>query len=153
MEKPGKADSEAIFEQLIFRKTLWKEKVRMWKTRSFNSLCGKPLLIVEKTVENVESRKAPFLPAILSSIQTQGAAPFAYYCINMQNAGRFIVNFCRSSGADVLHNIINGLFQVAVLADVLLHGIDGVHNGRVVTLEFGANGLHAHAGDFADDVH
>ena len=55
MEKPGKADSEAIFEQLIFRKTLWKEKVRMWKTRSFNPLCGKPMLIVEKTVENVES--------------------------------------------------------------------------------------------------
>lgn len=153
MEKPGKADSEAIFEQLIFRKTLWKEKVQMWKTRPFNLLCGKPMLIVEKMVENVESRKDPFLPAELFFIQTQGAAPFAYYCINIQNAGRFIVNFCWASGADVLHDIINGLLQVAVLADVLLHGIDGVHNGRVVTLEFGANGLHAHAGNFADDVH
>lgn len=153
MEKPGKADSEAIFEQLIFRKTLWKEKVRMWKTRSFNPLCGKPMLIVEKTVENVESRKALSLPAGLCSIQAQRAASFVYYCINIQNAGRFIVTFCRSSGADVLHDIINSLFQVAVLADVLLHGIDGVHNGGMVALEFGANGLHAHAGNFADDVH
>lgn len=60
----------------------------------------------------------------------------AYSCINMQNAGRFIVNLQHASGTDVLHDVVHGLLQVAVLADVLLHRIDGVHNGGMVTLKF-----------------
>ena len=77
----------------------------------------------------------------------------AYSCINMQNAGRFIVNLQHASGTDVLHDVVHGLLQVAVLADVLLHRIDGVHNGGMVTLEFGTDGFHAHTGDLADDIH
>ena len=46
----------------------------------------------------------------------------------MQNAGRFIVNLQHASGTDVLHDVVHGLLQVAVLADVFLHRIDGVHN-------------------------
>ena len=77
----------------------------------------------------------------------------AYSCINMQNAGCFIVNPQHASGTDVLHDVVHGLLQVAVLADVLLHRIDGVHNGGMVTLEFGTDGFHAHTGDLADDIH
>ena len=76
-----------------------------------------------------------------------------YSCINIQNAGRFIVNLQHASGTDVLHDVVHGLLQVAVLADVLLHRIDGVHNGGMVTLEFGTDGFHAHTGDLADDIH
>ena len=54
-------------------------------------------------------------------------------------AGRFIVNLQHASGTDVLHDVVHGLLQVAVLADVLLHRIDGVHNGGMVTLEFGTD--------------
>jgi len=32
VEKPETSDSEAIFEDLAFRKTSWKEKYQMWKT-------------------------------------------------------------------------------------------------------------------------
>jgi hypothetical protein len=64
VEKPETSDSEAIFEDLAFRKTSWKEKSQMWKTRPFNPLCGKPVLIVEKTVENVESLKLLSEPGI-----------------------------------------------------------------------------------------
>jgi len=32
VEKPETFDSEAIFEDLPFRKTSWKEKSQMWKT-------------------------------------------------------------------------------------------------------------------------
>lgn len=65
----------------------------------------------------------------------------------------FIVNLQHASGTDVLHDVVHGLLQVAVLADVLLHRIDGVHNGGMVTLEFGTDGFHAHTGDLADDIH
>lgn len=153
VEKPETSDSEAIFEDLAFRKTSWKEKSQMWKTRPFNLRCGKSVLIVEKSVENVESLKLLSEPGISVLKTRKSRACFAYSCINMQNAGRFIVNLQNASGTDVLHDVVHGLLQVAVLADVLLHRIDGVHNGGMVTLEFGTDGFHAHTGDLADDIH
>ena len=70
VEKPEISDSEAIFEDLAFRKTSWKEKSQMWKTRPFNLLCGKSVLIVEKSVENVEKISAPACRVIGEALDT-----------------------------------------------------------------------------------
>ena len=59
----------------------------------------------------------------------------------------------RTSGADVFDDVVHRLFDVAVALDVLLHGFQAVNHGGVVPLEFGADGLHAHAGDLADDIY
>ena len=55
VEKSGDPHNGWIFGVEIFPKTLWKKNWPLWTTRVFNTNCGKPMLIVEKTVENGEN--------------------------------------------------------------------------------------------------
>ena len=85
------------------------------------------MLNVENSVENVENSKNSFLRVF--------------------RAGK------RGSGADVFDDVLHCFLQAAVVLDILFHHPDGVDDGGMVTArEFPADLLHAHAGDFAQDI-
>lgn len=65
MEKPGKPDSAGIYGQKVFRRRRWKVQSKMWTTQVIHPAGGKLMLIVEKTVENVENVKTRRSGAVL----------------------------------------------------------------------------------------
>ena len=57
------------------------------------------------------------------------------------------------SGLDVLDDVADGFAQVLVVLHIPLHGLEGVDDGGVVAArELPADLLHAHAGDFTQDI-